>query len=57
MNLYLEDQSFTEGYNLELCYPLNVLMASILGCQVPFNEPVSLTNRTHIAGVHPKISS
>ncbi|MCX7602272.1 MAG: pyruvate carboxyltransferase, partial [Meiothermus sp.] len=33
-------------YNLSQCYPLNVLMASILGTLVPYTEPVSLTNRT-----------
>ncbi len=52
LNLYLENPAYTKGYNLALCYPLNVLMASILGWQVPYVEPVSLTNRTHIAGVH-----
>ncbi len=41
-------------YNLSQCYPLNVLMASILGTLVPYTEPVSLTNRTHTAGVHQK---
>lgn len=29
-------------------------MASILKNQVPYSEPVSLTNRTHTAGVHQK---
>jgi homocitrate synthase len=43
-----------QQYNLSLCYPLNVLMASILGTLVPYTEPVSLTNRTHTAGVHQK---
>jgi homocitrate synthase len=41
-------------YNLSQCYPINVLMASILGTLVPYSEPVSLTNRTHTAGVHQK---
>ncbi len=54
LNLYLEDKKLVERFNLELCYPLNVLMGTILGLQVPFNEAVSLTNRTHIAGVHQK---
>jgi len=52
LNLYLQDKNLVKGYNLENCYPLNVLMASILNMHVPYNEPVSLTNRTHIAGVH-----
>ncbi|WP_027882993.1 LeuA family protein [Meiothermus rufus] len=43
-----------QQYNLSQCYPLNVLMASILGTLVPYTEPVSLTNRTHTAGVHQK---
>jgi isopropylmalate/homocitrate/citramalate synthase len=43
-----------EQYNLSQCYPLNVLMASILNTLVPYSEPVSLTNRTHTAGVHQK---
>lgn len=54
LNLYLENEEFVRKFNLEFCYPLNVLMATILGLQVPYNEPVSLTNRTHIAGVHQK---
>lgn len=41
-------------YNLQLSYPVNVLMADILGLKVPWTEPVSLTNRTHVAGVHQK---
>ncbi len=41
-------------YNLSQCYPINVLMASILNTLVPYTEPVSLTNRTHTAGVHQK---
>jgi len=43
-----------DKYQLSQCYPLNVLMASILGTLVPYTEPVSLTNRTHTAGVHQK---
>ena len=53
-NLYLENTEYVDSYNLDICYPLNVLMGSIMGMQVPYNEPVSLTNRTHIAGVHQK---
>ncbi len=54
LNLYLENSEWVKDYNLSVCYPLNVVMASILGIQVPYNDPVSLTNRTHIAGVHQK---
>ncbi len=54
LNLYHENRDLIKDYNLEVCYPLNVLMGSILKRQVPFTEPVSLTNRTHIAGVHQK---
>jgi len=51
-NLFLEDPSLVNGYDYSLSYPLNVLMADILKMQVPTTEPVSLTNRTHSAGVH-----
>jgi len=54
LNLYLEKPDFVKKFNLDLCYPLNVLMAKIIGGEIPYNEPVSLTNRTHIAGVHQK---
>ncbi len=54
LNLYLENPDWVRDYNLDVCYALNVIMASIMGMQVPYNEPVSLTNRTHIAGVHQK---
>ncbi|OGK20675.1 pyruvate carboxyltransferase [Candidatus Roizmanbacteria bacterium RIFCSPHIGHO2_02_FULL_37_13b] len=53
-NLFQTDKNLVKDYNLALCYPLNVLMGSILHMQVPYNEPVSITNRTHIAGVHHK---
>lgn len=53
-DLYYTNKKFTQGFNLSLCYPLNVLMGSILKLHVPYNEPVSLTNRTHTAGVHQK---
>lgn len=51
-NLYLEDSTFIEGFDISLSYPLNVLIADILKTQVPTTEPISLTNRTHSAGVH-----
>jgi homocitrate synthase len=51
-NLYLENQQLVEGFNLEESYPLNVLVASIMRMQVPYTEPISLTNNTHSAGVH-----
>lgn len=54
LNLFFLNEDYVKGYHLQLCYPLNVLMGSILKMQVPFTEPVSLTNRTHIAGVHQK---
>jgi homocitrate synthase len=52
-NLYL-DREFDrlEGYNLRGSYPINVLAADKLKMLVPPKEPVSLTNRTHTAGVH-----
>lgn len=54
LNLFAMDPVYTKGYQLNLCYPLNVRMGSILNTQVPITEPVSLTNRTHTAGVHQK---
>ncbi len=39
-------------YQIHLSYPLNVLVADKLNMLVPFKEPVTLTNRTHTAGVH-----
>ena len=52
-NLY-EDRDYDklEGFNLRGSYPLNVLAADKLKMLVPPQEPVSLTNRTHTAGVH-----
>lgn len=41
-----------EGYHLRGSYPINVLLADKLRKLVPSKEPVSLTNRTHTAGVH-----
>jgi homocitrate synthase len=43
-----------EGYHLRGSYPINVLLASKLNKLVQSKEPVSLTNRTHMAGVHQK---
>lgn len=53
-NLYQENTDLCKNYNLNLCYPLNVIMGSILKSHVPYNEPISITNRTHTAGVHQK---
>ncbi|HLF25061.1 MAG TPA: LeuA family protein [Anaerolineae bacterium] len=52
-NLYC-DREFDklEGYHLRGSYPINVLAADKLRMLVPSTEPVSLTNRTHTAGVH-----
>jgi homocitrate synthase len=52
-NLYI-DREFDrlEGYHLRGSYPINVLAADKLKMLVPPKEPVSLTNRTHTAGVH-----
>jgi homocitrate synthase len=54
-NLYI-DKAYDclEGYNLRGSYPINVMFASKLKKLVPSKEPVSLTNRTHTAGVHQK---
>ncbi len=54
LNLHYLDKKITDQFELSLCYPVNVLMGSILNLQVPTSEPVSLTNRTHTAGVHQK---
>jgi homocitrate synthase len=52
-NLYLDQQyDLLEGYNLRGSYPINVLAADKLRTLVPPKEPISLTNRTHTAGVH-----
>lgn len=52
-NLFIEHQyDALEGYHLRGLYPLNVLVADKLKMLVPPREPVSLTNRTHTAGVH-----
>ena len=52
-NLFVDGAyDHVEGYRLRGSYPINVLMADKLRRLVPFKEPVSLTNRTHTAGVH-----
>jgi homocitrate synthase len=54
-NLYIDHlYDRLEGYHLRGSYPINVLMVSKLNKLVPSREPVSLTNRTHTAGVHGK---
>lgn len=54
LNLFYENKALCHGFDLKLCYPLNVLMGSILKLHVSPTEPVSITNRTHTAGVHQK---
>lgn len=52
-NLFIDHEyDALEGYHLRGLYPLNVLVADKLKMLVPAREPVSLTNRTHTAGVH-----
>jgi homocitrate synthase len=52
-NLFIDGQyDYLEGYTLRSSYPINVTMADKLKTLVPPKEPVSLTNRTHTAGVH-----
>lgn len=54
-NLYMDKYyDHLEGYILRGSYPINVMFASKLKKLVPSKEPVSLTNRTHTAGVHQK---
>ena len=54
-NLYIDKMyDHLEGYTLRSSYPINVMFASKLRKLVPSKEPVSLTNRTHTAGVHQK---
>lgn len=54
-NLFV-DKSYEklDGYHIRGSYPINVFMADKLRKLVPSKEPVSLTNRTHAAGVHSK---
>ena len=54
-NLFIDrEYDRMEGYHLRGSYPVNVLLASKLRKLVQSKEPVSLTNRTHTAGVHQK---
>ncbi len=54
-NLFVDrEYDKLEGYHLRGSYPINVLLASKLNKLVQSKEPVSLTNRTHTAGVHQK---
>ncbi len=50
-NLFLQGEKLT-GFDLSASYSLNVLLAGVMKMQVPAAEPISLTNRTHSAGVH-----
>ncbi len=52
INLYLENRKLVTGFSLKDSYALNVLVANIMRMQVPYTEPVSLTNSTHSSGVH-----
>ena len=52
-NLFVDrNDDALESYDLRGSYPINVLAADKLKNLVPAKEPVSLTNRTHTAGVH-----
>ena len=54
-NLFIDkDYDRLDGYHLRASYPLNVMLADKMRKLVPGKEPVSLTNRTHTAGVHAK---
>jgi len=54
-NLFVDGQhQLIDGYCVARSYPLNVLVADKLCMLVNDKEPVSLTNRTHTAGVHQK---
>jgi homocitrate synthase len=54
-NLFVDrEYDKLEGYHLRGSYPINVVLASKLNKLVQSKEPVSLTNRTHTAGVHQK---
>lgn len=53
-NLVKEFPQVANRYDIAQSYPVNVLMGSILKTHVPYSEPISLTNRTHTAGVHQK---
>jgi len=52
-NLFIDrEYDRLESYHLRRSYPLNVMLSDKLKKLVPAKEPVSLTNRTHTAGVH-----
>ena len=51
-NLLHLDEELVSNYNLKFCYPLNNFVAKVLGIDIPYSEPVSLINKTHVAGVH-----
>jgi homocitrate synthase len=54
-NLFIDrEYDKLKGYDLRESYPINIMMASKLKKLVPSKEPVSLTNRSHTAGVHQK---
>ncbi|HQV69723.1 MAG TPA: LeuA family protein [Thermoflexales bacterium] len=54
-NLFVDkNYDYLDNYHLRGSYPINVMMADKLRKLVPSKEPVSLTNRTHAAGVHTK---
>jgi homocitrate synthase len=54
-NLFVDrEYDKLKGYDLRESYPINIMLASKLKKLVPSKEPVSLTNRTHTAGVHQK---
>ena len=54
-NLFIDKEyDRLESYHLRGSYPINVMMADMMRKLVPGKEPVSLTNRTHTAGVHAK---
>jgi homocitrate synthase len=54
-NLYIDrEYDMLEGYHMRGSYPINMMIADKLKKLVPSKEPVSLTNRTHAAGVHQK---
>lgn len=50
--LHLYEKNILPEISLIDSYSLNVLVASIMRMQVPYTEPVSLTNATHSAGPH-----
>lgn len=52
-NLHIDHEyDKLEGYHLRRSYPMNVMLSDKLKKLVPAKEPISLTNRTHTAGVH-----